>query len=353
MENDRLHILHLIYSFKTGGVESMLIDIANTQVRMGHRVSVLVVNDVANESLFDEFDPAVEVIRMRRKEGDKPLLMMARLNWRIMRLRPDVIHSHHHKFSRLVVVRASRLLFTVHCKDVPMIYASRSHMVAITDTVRDDVLARVPGADVTTILNGFRTADVPRRGRRPAGDVFHIVQVGSLRPEYKGQDVLVRALRVLADRGVRNVDVTFIGRGDELGPLEELARKEGVADRVNFAGQMDRAGIYASLHTFDAMVHPSRSEGFGLTVAEGMAAGLPLVLTRGDGPWEVAGNGRYCISAESGDPVSVADAITELMTHYSEALDRAGDAAAYVARYDVSATVEQYIAYYRRLLEKQ
>ena len=122
---------------------------------------------------------------------------------------------------------------------------------------------------------------------------------------------------------------------------------------MNFAGQMDRAGIYASLHTFDAMVHPSRSEGFGLTVAEGMAAGLPLVLTRGDGPWEVAGNGRYCISAESGDPVSVADAITELMTHYSEALDRAGDAAAYVARYDVSATVEQYIAYYRRLLEKQ
>lgn len=353
MKNDSLHILHLIYSFKTGGVETMLIDIANAQARMGHRVTVLVVNDVANESLFDKFDPAVEVIRMRRKEGDKPLLMMARLNWRIMRLRPDVIHSHHHKFSRLVVVRARRLLFTVHSKDVPMIYASRSHMVAITDTVRDDVLARVPGADVTTILNGFRTADIPRRGHHAPGKVFHIVQVGSLRPEYKGQDVLVRALGVLARRGVDNVDVTFIGRGDELGSLQQLARAEGVEQRVIFAGQMDRDGIYACLHTFDAMAHPSRSEGFGLTVAEGMAAGLPLVLTRGDGPWEVAGNGRFCISAEAGDPDSVADAIATLMSHYPEALERAHEAARYVARYDVSATVRNYIDYYRRLVRKQ
>lgn len=344
-----LHILHCIYSMDVGGAETMLVDIANGQVAAGHRVTVLVVNDIANESLLAQFVPAVEIIRMRRKQGDKPLLMMARLNLFILRLRPDVIHAHHHKFCRLVLARKNRLVLTVHCLDTEMIYASRSHMVAITDTVRDDVRNRVPRADITTIFNGLRTGDITRRPDRGLPATLRIVQVGNLLYDVKGQDLLIEALGVLGRRGIKSVEVTFIGRGDSA-PLVNLAERLGVADRVHFAGPQDRAYIYAHLSDFDAMCHPSRSEGFGLTVAEGMAAGLPLILTEHDGPWEVADNGRLCLSGTNGNAESFADAIEKLMADYPEALRRADEAARYVERFDIAHTVAAYIDYYRRRL---
>lgn len=48
------------------------------------------------------------------------------------------------------------------------------------------------------------------------------------------------------------------------------------------------------------MVHASLCEGFGLTVAEGMVAGLPVVVSKNDGPAEVIGYGNMgiCVKKE-------------------------------------------------------
>lgn len=346
---DKLHILHCIYSMHVGGAETMLIDIANDQARRGHRVTIVVVNDIVDERLLAKLDPEVAVVRMNRRQGDKPLLMMARLNMLILRLRPDIIHAHHHKFCRLVQVRSRRLLLTVHALETEMQYAHGSRMVAITDTVRDDVLARVSGARIRTIFNGIRTADIAVRPPKAFEGNLKIVQVANLLPHIKGQDVLIKALGFLAHRGVTNVEASFIGAGDPAA-LVALAEKNGVADRVHFLGARDRDYIYSALAGYDAMCHPSRHEGFGLTVAEGMAAGLPVILTRGDGPWEIADKGRLCIPSENGDPESVADAIEELIATYPEALERARVARGFVERFDISRTVDNYLDYYREII---
>lgn len=327
----------------------MLVDIANAQSRLGHKVTLLIVNDIVEEKLLTTLDPAIEVIRMNRRQGDKPLLMMMRLNMLILRLRPDIIHAHHHKFCRLVQIRKSRLLLTVHDVGTEMQYAYGSRLVAITDTVRDDILQRVKNADVTTIYNGIRTADIAARPQKAFGATLRIVQVANLLPQKKGQDVLIEALGILVDRGITNVEATFIGGGDP-SALAALAREKGVASRVHLIGARDREYIYNSLCEFDAMCHPSRYEGFGLTVAEGMAAGLPLILTRNDGPWEVADGGRLCLSADNGDAASLADAICTLMENWPDAMERASEAREYVRRYDIGRTVDNYLDYYRKII---
>lgn len=347
--NDCLNILHCIYSMTVGGAETMLVDIANVQASLGHKVTILIVNDIVDEQLLAKLRPDINVIRMNRRQGDRPLVMMARLNMFIMRLKPDIIHAHHHKFCRLVQVRKRRLVFTVHTLNVEMKYAHGSHMVAITDKVRDDILGRVCQADVCTIFNGIRTADIAVRPIGPFKDYFRIIQVANLLPAIKGQDLLIKALAILVNRGIENVDVSFIGGGDSK-DLQNLADSLGVASRVHFLGSRDRSYIYSTLCDYDAMCHPSRYEGFGLTVAEGMAAGLPLILTRADGPWEVADGGRLCLSAENGDADSLADAIETLMADYPAALARAQEAREYVMRYDISRTVDNYIDYYRRII---
>ncbi|MDE5632188.1 MAG: glycosyltransferase family 4 protein, partial [Muribaculaceae bacterium] len=180
--------------------------------------------------------------------------------------------------------------------------------------------------------------------------VFRLVQVARLMPEKKGQDIAIRALAILKKRGIENVSLCFIGYGAGLEELRQLARTENVSDRIEFAGIRDRSYIYSHLCQYDAMIHPSRYEGFGLTVAEGMAAGLPLILTEHDGPWEVADHGRLCLSAEKGSPESFADAIEKLMNDYPAALTRAGEALEYVRRFDISRTIEAYDKLYLKNL---
>ncbi len=345
-----IHVLHCIYTMEIGGAETMLVDIINGQLARGLKVTLLIVNRGINESLISKLDPRVQTIRMNRRQGNKPLLMMLRLNLLVARLAPDIIHVHHHKFCRLIQWRRNRLLLTVHDVNTPMIYCSGSRMVAITAAVEDYVRGIVPSARIQTIYNGIRTADIPARVPGfPTGNI-KLVQVARLMAEKKGQDVLIRALGELHRRGIDNVEATFIGTGDDMDMLRNLAEAEGVSDRIHFDGLRDRDYIYAHLHEYDAMCHPSRWEGFGLTIAEGMAAGLPLVVSHGDGPWEVAGHGRLCLSFPAGDHKACADAIARLIAGWDEAETRAAEAREYVRRFDISRTVDEYITYYRTLL---
>lgn len=344
-----MNILHLIYSLEVGGMETMLIDIANTQASKGHKVEVVVVNDEIAPSLLPKFSPQVRVTLLRRRRGSMPLLLMARLNALVALRRPDVIHAHHPKFHKLLRPWARRLLLTIHDVRTPLTHCRGANMVAITDAVADDILDRDPGAKVKVIYNGIRTAALRRRGDRGAGSPFRIVQLARLQHDKKGQDILINALAMLKDRGLTDFAVDFIGSGPSRKYLGDLVGAKGLEKQVRFLGTLDRDTIYDSLADYDAMVHPSVYEGFGLIVAEAMAAGLPLVVTEYDGPWEVAARGALCLSARRGDAASVADAIAALAADYPAALARAARGLDYVQGYDIGQTVDNYLEAYRSM----
>ncbi len=108
--------------------------------------------------------------------------------------------------------------------------------------------------------------------------------VGRLVPEHKGFDLLIRAFARLA-RERDDVRLRIAGDGPERPALEELARQEGVADRVELVGFVDDvAGFLAGVSVF---ANPSRWEAFGNTLVEGMAAGLPCIASRVQGLPEI------------------------------------------------------------------
>lgn len=341
-----MKILHVIFSFNRGGAESMLVDIANEQASRGHDVEVLIINSKIDEELISHFSPAVRITRFNRTEGSMPLLLLARLNFFALRRRPDAIHIHSIKVCTLLRVLKNRTFLTVHDINTPMQYANGEKMAAISDAVKDYVLDKIPTAYIKTIENGIRPEKVLERPADELHKPVRIVQVASLIPNKKGQDILIKAVDILKARGIE-ASVCFIGPGAALGELEKLAQERGVSDRVTFTGGMTRDEVYARLADYDIMCHPSRFEGFGLAVAEGMAAGLPLVLTEHDGPWEVADNGRLCRSFTNGDAEACADALEAVIKNYGDALRLAEEAKAYVhRRYSVKRMVDEYLDYY-------
>lgn len=100
----------------------------------------------------------------------------------------------------------------------------------------------------------------------------------------KGYDLLLRAFVPLA-RELPDVGLALIGSGSEEGHLRALCADLGIGEQVVFCGWRDDArGL---LGAFDVCVFPSREEGFGLAIAEAMAAGRPVIASQVGGVPEV------------------------------------------------------------------
>lgn len=348
-----MKILHIIFSFTRGGTETMLVDIVNEQAARGHNVELLIINSAIDIELLSNISPKVTVCRFNRKEGSMPLLLMARLNLFVLKHNPDIIHLHNSNISGLLRIRRKATIYTVHALNISMKYCHTNYMAAISDAVKEDVTSRVKNAKIRVIANGINFDKIKHRPKNVSLTTFHIVQVGRLVADLKGQDILIDALSILEKRGY-NADVTFIGDGRDLNSLKQQAEKLGIADKVTFSGNLCRTEVYATLKNFDIMCHPSRSEGFGLTIAEGMAAGLPLALPAEGGPWEVADRGKLCESFTSDDASACADAIARIIDNYPEALKRAEEGYKHAnANYSVRRMVTEYEHYYSDILSNR
>jgi phosphatidylinositol alpha-1,6-mannosyltransferase len=115
------------------------------------------------------------------------------------------------------------------------------------------------------------------------------------------------------------------GGGPMLDELRGRAARLGLADRVVFTGYVPEAEPTDVFNLADVFFFPSAMEGFGLTVAEAMASGLPVVASdRGSIP-------ELVVEGETGfvtDPAREGDFVARLLTLLRDAplRRRLGDA---------------------------
>ncbi len=123
----------------------------------------------------------------------------------------------------------------------------------------------------------------PRKARkaRNGEDGRRVVFFGRLH-KVKGVDRLVRAWEQVVREGWE-----LVIAGPDCGMLEEL--KSIVAERklprVSFVGEINGPAKYEFLADADIYVLPSDTENFGVTVAESLASGTPVIASQGT-PWE-------------------------------------------------------------------
>ncbi|HWB33736.1 MAG TPA: glycosyltransferase [Candidatus Paceibacterota bacterium] len=91
-------------------------------------------------------------------------------------------------------------------------------------------------------------------------------------------DTVIRALPELP-----GVHFLVLGIGPDEAMLRSLARELGVEPRVRFLGQISHTELPAYLQASTIFIRPSRSEGFGNSFVEAMAAGLPVIATQEGG----------------------------------------------------------------------
>lgn len=150
----------------------------------------------------------------------------------------------------------------------------RADAVWFTSEADRDLLrpATVRGAVLENGVDVERFAGVVRRPEPGRWLVLGRIDV------HKGIEALVDALPH-ADRTVR---IDLVGPESAPGLMAALCSRAtalGVSDRIRFLGALTGGDLLEALGRADRLVLPSRHEGFGLAAVEGMAAGVPVVLS--------------------------------------------------------------------------
>ena len=173
-------------------------------------------------------------------------------------------------------------------------------------------LSRAHGAGETRVVHlGADVQDAQRPSRRDGGP--SLVTVAHLDGRKRHADVL-RALAVLGQRhpALRYV---VIGEGPERVALEGLASRLGVAERVEFRGQLAPERAIEQARRCTLFVMPSTDEAFGVAYIEAMAGGIPAIGCRGEpGPEEIAAAGDGLVLVPPGDIERLTQRIDELLS---------------------------------------
>jgi len=204
-------------------------------------------------------------------------------------------------------------------------------IIAVSDHTREDIRRcfKVPEQKVQVVYNGLDPRYFKRVGPLSAlRQKYRIkskmaIAVGRADP-YKNLSALVKAFGILAERDCRDLSLVIIGDEDSRYPeVRELVERNGLSDRIFFAGYLDDDKLEAAYRDADLLVHPSLYEGFGFPPLEAMACGTPVISSNRASLPEVLGTAGELIDPDN--PEQIAAAIVRVMSdenlrrHLSEA----------------------------------
>ncbi len=166
----------------------------------------------------------------------------------------------------------------------------------------------VPNAvDLPALDSPVESGEKDRRVRRDVLVAGRLVRV-------KGFDIVIDAwARIAAAPASSGHRLLVAGDGPELEALRDQADQAGIGSRVWFLGRLDRAALAETMSRAALVVVPSREEAFGLTAAEALALGTPVVASRVGGLPELLADGAAGRLVTPGSSEELAAAIREVL----------------------------------------
>jgi glycosyltransferase involved in cell wall biosynthesis len=139
---------------------------------------------------------------------------------------------------------------------------------------------------VAIIPNGIDVSEFSKKSIRA---IRTLLFLGRLHP-VKGIDILLNAWAAVEDRFpewqllIVGTDSAYGDRGGYLEQMKALAAKLRLT-RMEFAKPLYGKAKISAYQSADLFVLPTRSENFGITVAEALATGTPAIVTK-RAPWQ-------------------------------------------------------------------
>ena len=368
LDSSPLRILQVAAPARTGGLESVLLQLSRGLRQRGHDVHVAAVLTPGTEVAH----PLLEALR-DLEVPTHPILVGGRsyLNERraverlACSLATSVLHTHGYRADVLhgasARVVGARHVMTLHgfvsgnwrdrLYEHLQLRAARSadSVIAVSQPIVERLHASGVRHTVQLLRNALGAAHDPysrAMAREQLGlpaDLALVGWVGRLSEE-KGPDLFVRALSASAS----HVNGVIVGDGPMRESVARLAAELGVDHRLYMVGSVPQASRYFS--ALDALAMTSRTEGTPMVMLEAMNAAVPVITTMVGGiPDVVSNNEAWC--CPPGDVQALATSLAEAIQESPLRAARISRALTLVAdRFSVERWLDSHVQVYAGLL---
>lgn len=187
---------------------------------------------------------------------------------------------------------------------VPVTEGNKEHLVKVFPHLSEKYYVVEDIIDYNYIKEMSTVFQVPMRT-----DIFNILTVSRLDNGMKGMDITVEVCKVLRDRKL-NFHWYFLGKGPFKEEMELYINEHTLNNNVSILGTTDNP--YPYYNVANLYVQTSRSESYGMSIAEARLLNLPIVTTRFDTVFGQMVDGKNGIVTDM-NAEAVADAIERMM----------------------------------------
>jgi len=335
----------------TGGTELQTLNLVKGLLSAGYQITICCYYDYDHFMVLKFEATGANVILMNLKRSDSIFRLMGKLREVFWKVKPDVVHVQYIAPGLIPIIAAKlsgikKVFATVHQPGRPYGWKPKI-FIRFASHLCDVFFCNSRSAEESwfgdsqvfdpkkigskrkhfTIYNGVDIERIERIGKEvDKGKIKDLLGirdkkvigvVGRLRRE-KGQATLLESMKTVIQE-LPDAVLIVVGNGPDRPYLEEMAKKLGIDSHVKWLGEKDHEEVIRLYSILDVVVVPSLFEGFGLTAAEAMAAGRPVIASNVDGLTEVIQGGVNGLLVPPGDIQVLARVILELILNPTKA----------------------------------
>jgi len=368
MTNGKPVVLQLCLTLDTGGLERVVVNLANELARMnaveshicslgntkGDVIPSCIHADVrwtelGGRTYFTAWN-ALKLARLVRREGvdlihahgTQPLVyaLTASLLGHVR-----VVATKHNSYEDLDFFKRRRVFNKLAERRVSTFTGVADQATEMLQQVFPNAAARC-----TTLVNGTELQDKQGiRAESPAHrDSFVFATVCRLAPE-KDIATLVKAFaRVHAVH--EKAELWIIGDGAERDMLVQLSAELGIKNNVRFWGFRGR--VEQILNGADVYVNSSWTEGISVSILEAMGAGLPIVATAVGGTPTIVKEGQNGLLVAPRNPAALGEALASMLQNAARCVQMGENSRAQVQHHwSLRRMAERYLELYNHALK--
>lgn len=289
---------------KPGGINKAILELNKELTKRGHECIVITTND--SNLHKDEIYQGFRIVRINKGFNwlyGLNLNVYKYLKTNLMKLKPDIIHVHgfHGLFSLEVITLIKRfdnsipIIFTPHYDPLNRstiagkllgnfyvnVFGKKilnlvDHVISISNFEAKNI-RKISGPAITIVPHGVDNINIKNKIK---DDLIKLLYVGYLL-DYKGVQYIIESLnRLVYVENIQKIKLTIIGEGEFKETLIQLSKKLGVYEKINWYPFLPHKKILEEMENHDIFLLLSKTEGYGIVVAESLSRGTPTIVTK-------------------------------------------------------------------------
>lgn len=378
-----MKILHIIPNLKKGGAERIVIDIIRTLNQNASYQVKLILFENQIEYEVDDIMETIEIVpsTVQISLFKKPRLTISKLQKTIDLFQPDIIHTHlfeaeivsrsctfpkakwfTHSHDRMKSLNNLNLFAITSKRDLTNYFEKKyllkryrkncgNNFIAISEDILCFLKSALPKdlQSIHLLLNAIDT----KRFVKPQNfssshdkSVCHLISIGRL-DQNKNHQFLIDVVLDLKNKDVP-VHLTIVGEGDERIDLQKKIAHLNLSNQISLEGLQEK--VEMNLWNADVYIHSAITEGFGLTLVEAMAAGLPVISLNGGGNRNVVHNGENGFLIEKQEVNLFSNYVIELIHNKSTCEMLSKNAKEFAKKFDIINYIDKLTSVYKKVL---